>query len=79
MRGQIAATRRLVDIQTQLLAVLRRQNQAGQIALPDVVAQETAVAQARLFCRRSSERSDSSAISSLSSRGGFPAKMWREV
>ena len=47
-RGQIAATRRLIDIQTQLLDILRRQNDRGQIALPDVVAQETAVAQARL-------------------------------
>ncbi|MGB9368682.1 MAG: efflux transporter outer membrane subunit [Xanthobacteraceae bacterium] len=48
LRGQIAATRRLIDIQTQLLDILRRQNERGQIALPDVVAQETAVAQARL-------------------------------
>ena len=49
LRGQIAATRRLIGIQTQLLEILRRQNTAGQIALPDVVAQETAVAQARLL------------------------------
>ena len=49
LRGQIAATRRLIGIQTQLLEILRRQNSAGQIALPDVVAQETAVAQARLL------------------------------
>ena len=49
LRGQIAATRRLIAIQTQLLEILRRQNSAGQIALPDVVAQETAVAQARLL------------------------------
>ena len=49
LRGQIAATRRLIDIQTQLLDILRRQNDRGQIALPDVVAQETAVAQARLL------------------------------
>ena len=49
LRGQIAATRRLIEIQTQLLDILRRQNDRGQIALPDVVAQETAVAQARLL------------------------------
>lgn len=49
LRGQIAATRRLIGIQTQLLDILRRQNDRGQIALPDVVAQETAVAQARLL------------------------------
>src|SRR5439155_4973274 len=49
LRGQIAATRRLIDLQTQLLNTLRRQNESGQIALPDVVAQETAVAQAQLL------------------------------
>lgn len=48
LRGQIAATRRIIGIQTQLLTTLRRQNEAGQIALPDVVTQETALAQARL-------------------------------
>jgi NodT family efflux transporter outer membrane factor (OMF) lipoprotein len=48
-RGQIAATRRLIDLQGQLLTILRRQNERGQIAPPDVVAQETAVAQARLL------------------------------
>ena len=49
LRGQIEATQRLIGIQTQLLTVLRSQNERGQIALPDVVAQETAVAQARLL------------------------------
>jgi NodT family efflux transporter outer membrane factor (OMF) lipoprotein len=49
LRGQIAATQRLIDIQNQLLDILRRQNERGQIALPDVVAQETALAQARLL------------------------------
>jgi NodT family efflux transporter outer membrane factor (OMF) lipoprotein len=49
LRGQIAATRRLIALQTQLLGVLRQQNERGLIALPDVVSQETAVAQARLL------------------------------
>lgn len=49
LRGQIAATRRLIRLQTQLLEILRRQNDLGQIALTDVVTQETAVAQARLL------------------------------
>jgi NodT family efflux transporter outer membrane factor (OMF) lipoprotein len=49
LRGQIEATRRLIAIQNELLTVLRSQNERGQIALPDVVAQETAVAQARLL------------------------------
>ena len=47
--GQIAATRRIIEIQTELLDILRKQNEQGQIALPDVVSQETAVAQARLL------------------------------
>jgi len=49
LRGQIAATRRLIAIQTQLLGILRQQNERGQIALPEVVAQETALAQAKLL------------------------------
>jgi len=49
LRGQIAATQRLIEIQLELLDLLRRQSEQGQIALPDVVLQETAVAQARLL------------------------------
>jgi len=49
LRGQIAATRRLIGIQTRLLDILKRQYDLGQIALIDVTAQETAVAQARLL------------------------------
>lgn len=49
LRGQIAATRRLIDLQLQSLNLLKLQNERGQIALPDVVVQETAVAQARLL------------------------------
>lgn len=49
LRGQIAATQRVIELQVQLLGILRRQNDQGQIALPDVVIQETAVAQARLL------------------------------
>ncbi len=47
--GQIAATKRLIAVQTDLLNILKRQYTAGQIALPDVLAQETAVAQAKLL------------------------------
>lgn len=49
LRGQIAATRRLIELQNQSLNILKLQNERGQIALPDVVTQETAVAQARLL------------------------------
>jgi len=49
LRGQIAATQRLIDVQTRLLFLLRRQYSTGEITLTDVVAQETALAQATLL------------------------------
>lgn len=49
LRGQIAVTLRIIDLQTQLLGVLRKQLDQGQIALADVTTQETAVARARLL------------------------------
>ncbi len=49
LRSQIAAINRLIGLQGQLLSTLRKQNAAGQIAEPDVAAQETAVAQTRLL------------------------------
>lgn len=49
LRGQIAATRRIIRLQEDLLGILRKQHEQGQIALTDVVTQQTAVAQARLL------------------------------
>ncbi len=49
LRAQISVVSRLISLQTQLLNILRRQLTSGQIAEPDVLAQETAVAQARLL------------------------------
>src|SRR5262249_20085917 len=49
LRGQIAATRRIISVQAQLLELLRRQLEFGQVAEPDVLVQETIVAQARLL------------------------------
>jgi NodT family efflux transporter outer membrane factor (OMF) lipoprotein len=49
LRGQIQATTRIIGLQQNLLTILRKQSEAGQIALPDVAAQETALAQARLL------------------------------
>ncbi len=45
LRGQIAATRQIVKIESDVLALLRRQRAAGQIAESDVVAQESVLAQ----------------------------------
>jgi len=49
LRGQLAATRRIVDLQSELLDILRKQYERGQIAQTDVATQETAVAQAKLL------------------------------
>ncbi|HUI14342.1 MAG TPA: efflux transporter outer membrane subunit [Xanthobacteraceae bacterium] len=46
LRGQIAATLSIVKIETDVLNVMRRQRDLGQIAEGDVVAQEAALAQA---------------------------------
>ena len=49
LRGQIDATKRLIKIQSEVLAILRTQERLGQIALPDVLVQETALAQTKLL------------------------------
>ncbi|HTO63507.1 MAG TPA: efflux transporter outer membrane subunit [Bradyrhizobium sp.] len=46
LRGQIAATERIIAIERELLGILRNQNAAGQAAKADVLAQEAALAQA---------------------------------
>ncbi len=45
LRGQIATAKRIIDVQSQSLELLRRQYGLGQIAEADVVAQEAALAQ----------------------------------
>jgi NodT family efflux transporter outer membrane factor (OMF) lipoprotein len=45
LRAQIAATQEIIDIESQLLELLRHQYRLGQIAMADVVAQEAALAQ----------------------------------
>ena len=45
LRAQIAATQEIIDIESQLLELLRRQYRMGQIAMADVVAQEAVLAQ----------------------------------
>ena len=47
LRGQIAATRQIVAIETDLLGLMRRQLAAGQVAGLEVAAQEAALAQAQ--------------------------------
>jgi NodT family efflux transporter outer membrane factor (OMF) lipoprotein len=46
LRGQIAATQRIVGIEKRLLDILKRQQNFGQAAQADVLAQDAALAQA---------------------------------
>jgi NodT family efflux transporter outer membrane factor (OMF) lipoprotein len=46
LRGQIEATQRVIAIERRLLGILKRQNEAGQVAQADVLAQEAALAAA---------------------------------
>ena len=46
LRGQIAATQRIVAIENHLLDILKRQLNLGQVAKADVLAQDAALAQA---------------------------------
>ena len=46
LRGQIAATKKIVAIETDLLRLLRIQKKLGQVAEADVALQEAALAQA---------------------------------
>src|SRR5262249_56679504 len=48
VRGQIDATQKIIGIEKDLLALLRRQLDAGQVSEVDVAAQEAALAQAEL-------------------------------
>ncbi len=49
LHGQIAAINRILELKTDLLRILRRQNEIGYTTLLDVTTQETAVAQTRLL------------------------------
>ncbi len=48
LRGQIAATERIIKIERDFLGLLREQRRAGQIAELDVASQEAALAQVEL-------------------------------
>ena len=47
LREQIAATRQVIEVETKLLQVMRKQHDVGQISGADVAAQETALALAQ--------------------------------
>jgi NodT family efflux transporter outer membrane factor (OMF) lipoprotein len=76
-QGQIDVTRNLIKTQTDLLGILRRQYAAGQIALPDVLVQETALAQTKLLLppleRQREQQADAIAVLT----GQFPGQAER--
>lgn len=72
--GQIEVTRNLIKAQTEMLTILRRQQAAGQIALPDVLAQETAAAQAKLLLPPLERQRDQQANVIAVLTGRFPSE-----
>jgi NodT family efflux transporter outer membrane factor (OMF) lipoprotein len=48
LRGQILATQETIKVESDLLAILQRQYDLGQVSMADVAAQQAALAQARL-------------------------------
>ena len=62
LRGQIAATRRVIALEEERLALMQRQLAYGAVAGTDILSQQTALAQARQLCRPWRAASRSSAI-----------------
>jgi len=73
LRGQIAATQRIIKIEADVLELLRRQRALGQVAEADVAAQEAALAQVQqtlpLLQKQLAQQRD--LLAALS--GGFPS------
>ena len=73
LRSQIAATQRIIKIETDVLDLLRRQRALGQVAEADVAAQEAALAQVQqtlpLLQKQLAQQRD--LLAALS--GGFPS------
>ena len=76
-QGQFEATERLIGVQTELLRILKRQQQAGQIAEPDVLVQETALAQAKLLLPPLRRQRDQQANLLATLTGRFPTQIDR--
>jgi outer membrane protein TolC len=62
LRGQIAATEAIVEIETEALGIVRKQFELGQIAGADVAAVEATLAQAQRHCRHCKSNWPCSAI-----------------
>jgi len=72
LRGQLAATRRLIGIQDELLGILRRQNESGQTRFPTSSCRRPRLPRRSCSFRRWRRRWRSSATCLRSSRAIFP-------
>ncbi|MBV8613646.1 MAG: efflux transporter outer membrane subunit, partial [Acetobacteraceae bacterium] len=74
LRGQIAATEETIRIETDLIDILRRQEALGQIAMADVVLQESALAQARQTLPPLQKQLEQQRDQLAALAGGFPSE-----
>jgi len=79
LRGQIAATGRLIDIQTQLLDILRRQNERARSRFPMWWRRKLRWRRPVCCCRRSKNCSRNSAICLRRSLGASRARVCRRL
>jgi NodT family efflux transporter outer membrane factor (OMF) lipoprotein len=79
LRGQIAATQKIIGIERDLLGLLRQQQQLGQIADADVVAQEAALAQVEQTLPPLQRQLDQQRHLLIALVGAFPNRKLKET
>jgi NodT family efflux transporter outer membrane factor (OMF) lipoprotein len=73
LRAQIDATQETVKVESDLLGILRRQYELGQVSMADVAAQEAALAQARLALPPLQKQLAQQRDALIALAGGFPS------
>ena len=73
LRGQITATEETIKVESDLLAILRKQYELGQVSMADVAAQEAALAQARLVLPPLQKQLTQQRDALIALAGGFPS------
>jgi NodT family efflux transporter outer membrane factor (OMF) lipoprotein len=73
LRGQITATEETIKVESDLLSILRKQYELGQISMADVAAQEAALAQARLLLPPLQKQLAQQRDALIALAGGFPS------
>jgi NodT family efflux transporter outer membrane factor (OMF) lipoprotein len=74
LRGQITATEETIKVESDLLAILRKQYELGQVSMADVAAQEAALAQARLVLPPLQKQLAQQRDALIALAGGFPSE-----